>query len=93
MNIRWSRWNWSTGCVDKGMMEEGEILPSMTRRAKEAVKILKESKAEHVVYGMTIYDGYKPVAVHFFMWPMGQEQFDQVAKKCRCAMVYAIHRR
>ena len=93
MNVRWSRWNWNTGDVDKGVMEEREILPSMARRAKEAAEIMKRSEADHVLYGMTIYDGYRPVAVHFFMWPMGQKQFDQVARRCRCAMVYAIHRR
>ena len=93
MKVRWSRWNSETGEVDKGTMEGRDILPSMRQRARKAEEVLKMTGADHVLYGMTIFDGDRPAAVHFFMWPMKQEQFDQVARKCRCAMVYAIHRR
>lgn len=92
MRIRFSRWDDQAGMIDKGMMEDREIFPSLGRRAKEAKELQRRTGADHVLYGMTIYDGGRMAAVHFYMWPMNDRQFDQVASRCRGAMVYAIHK-
>ncbi len=43
---------------------------------------------------MKIYDEKNRLQmVHFYMWPMQEEEFDKLATRCRNALVYALHRR
>lgn len=77
----------------KGEMSYREIVPVLQDREKEARKLINEGW-EHVLYGMKKYGtNGKVTGFDFMMIPMHEEQFEFVAKRCRNAIVYALHRR
>lgn len=75
-------------------MPASQVLPDIQKAEKKASKVLKETGADHVLYGMKIYDGENRLQiVHFYMWPMQEEEFDKLATRSRGTLIYALHRR
>lgn len=76
-----------------GYLPLPEILPRLQENEKKAAFLLKETGVDHVIYGMKIYEGEKLAAVHFYMWPMSEEEFCKVTGRVRNSLIYALHRR
>lgn len=75
-------------------MPVSQVLPDIQKAEQKASKVLKETGADHVLYGMKIYDEYGRLQmVHFYMWSMQEKEFDKLATRSRNALVYALHRR
>ena len=93
-SVRWTATNRDRSVVEKGTMEKGQIASSLREIEPAAMKLLKTTGAEHVMYGATVYgkDG-AIAAVHFFLWPVDEDEFERVTRRCRGAHVYALHRR
>lgn len=51
--IRWSRWG-RNGRIEGGQMRWQDIQLNLQKFEKEAKKLLDETGADHVVYGMKI---------------------------------------
>lgn len=93
MMVRWAAYG-RYGRVGGGRMPASQVLPGIQKAEKKALKVLKETGADHVLYGMKIYDEEDRLQmVHFYMWPMQEEEFDKLATRSRNALVYALHRR
>lgn len=91
--VRWVAYG-RYGRVGGGRMPASQVLPGIQKAEKKASKVLKETGADHVLYGMKIYDEENRLQiVHFYMWPMQEEEFDKLATRSRGALVYALHRR
>ena len=89
--IRWSRWD-SNGRIEGGQMRWRDIQLSLQKFEREAKKLLDETGADHVVYGMKRYGEDDELAeVRFYLTPMSDEEFDSVAS-IRGVTVYALHR-
>nr|WP_295279979.1 hypothetical protein [uncultured Blautia sp.] len=64
----------------------------LVERGKRAAKLLRETGAQHVLYGCKIYSGDTLVAVQLYMIPMDDAEFERVTGKANQVIVYAIHR-
>lgn len=61
----------------------------------EAIKVLKETGADHVLYGVKEYDSDGDLdTVRFYLEPMSEQEFeDRVVKNSAGMTVYAVHKR
>ena len=69
-----------------------DIQLNLQKFEQEAQKLLKETGADHVVYGMKIYEDGHLKEARFYLQPMNEEEFDRVASLSG-VMVYALHKR
>ena len=53
---------------------------------------MDETGADHVVYGMKIYEDGHLKEARFYLQPMSEEEFDRVASLSG-VIVYALHKR
>ena len=88
--IRWSRWD-SNGRIERGQMRWQDIQLYLQKFEQEAKKLLDETGADHVVYGMKIYEDGHLKEVRFYLQPMSEEEFDRVASLSG-VIVYALHK-
>nr|DAY55434.1 MAG TPA: hypothetical protein [Caudoviricetes sp.] len=89
--ICWSRWG-SIGRIEGGQMRWRDIQLNLQKFEREAKKLLDETGADHVVYGMKLYEDGHLKEVRFYLQPMDEEEFDRVAR-LKGVMVYALHKR
>lgn len=85
---------WYSGCHQTGRCN-GDIKTAqslLTKRGIEAARLLKESGADHVLYGCKVYSKGTLAAVQFFMEPMSEERFYKATSKVNQAIIYAVHR-
>ena len=68
-----------------------DIQLNLQKFEQEAKKLLEETGADHVVYGMKIYEDGHLKEARFYLQPM-KEEFERVAK-LRGVVVYALHKR
>lgn len=93
MIVKWMR-RGPTGIVDSGLMEMSDVEKTMTEFSKKARKVLEQTGADHVVYGVKKYntDGDLMV-VHFCVELMDDIQFQKDVASMKNAHVYALHKR
>lgn len=91
--LNWIRWSWwdEGGMVGVGQMPTRDMQKHLREFELAAKKILEDTGADHVVYGMKIYDDDGELEeIRFYKQPMGEEEFDRVAG-IKGVHVYALH--
>ena len=93
--IRWSRWD-SNGRIERGQMRWQDIQLNFQKFEQEAKKLLDETGADHVVYGMKIYEDGHLKEVRFYPVELLfahrlKVEFDRVASLSG-VIVYALHK-
>ncbi len=92
--VPWVRYDVNGKIVESGRMLKKDILPSLQKNELIAHNMLLESNADHVLYGLKIYDRNDELEiVQFYNWLMDEEKFQRCATKCRNGIIYALHRR
>lgn len=91
--VRWSNYI-NNGPTEHGYMPLRQVQPTLVEYQNFARNVLRETGADHVVYGMKLYDKDGELSdVHLYMLPMDEKTFDRTAARCRNSIVYALHRR
>lgn len=89
--VKWSLRD-STGCKQRGEIELAQIPGELLRFEREAARIMKRTGADHVLYGIKIYDQDDRLeTVQFYMNPMDDDEFYRLTGRVRNAMIYALH--
>lgn len=89
--IRWTQWT-SSGMVNFGQMRRADIQKQIARFEKKAREVLKETGADHVLYGVKVYDDNgKLEEVRFYMEPMDEDRFEKDVANKKGVLVYALH--
>lgn len=94
-NDGWVRWfQWDNGCmINFGQMRVKEVDGHLREFAKEARKVMEETCADHVVYGMKLYDDDGDLEeVKFYMVPMNDSDFQSDVASLKGCVIYALHR-
>lgn len=82
----------TTGCIRKGKMSISEIQKELLKFERDAAEKMRETGADHVLYGTKIYDNNdRLVTVQFCIQPMSDKEFYRLTGKTRNALIYAIH--
>jgi hypothetical protein len=78
-----------------GQMPLRDVGRELQKFEAEAIKILKETGVDHVLYGVKEYDGDGDLdTVRFYLEPMSEQEFeDRVVKNSAGMTVYAVHKR
>lgn len=80
--------------IDMGKMHIKNINEKLREYEKVAHKMLEETGADHVIYGVKYYDDNDRVEkVHLHMTPMDENTFCLRTEKLENALVYAVHKR
>ena len=92
--VKWMQWT-SAGLVDFGQMPLRNVGKELQKFELEARKLLKETGADHVLYGVKEYDKDGDLeTVRFYLEPMSEQEFeDRVVKNSQGLTVYAVHKR
>lgn len=92
--VRWRHWT-ANGMVAFGQMPLRDVQHELQKFEAEARKILKNTGAAHVLYGVKHYDDDGALKqVRFYLEPMTEDEFEiDVAKRCAGLTVYAVHKR
>lgn len=92
-SVSWFQWGGGR-LIDSGRMRRSEIAQTLRKFELEAQKLLKETGADHVLYGAKWYDENGLVSkVSFYMEPMIEEQFEKNVARLADVQVYAVHAR
>lgn len=92
--VSWSQWANGKGMVDYGQMPICDIGKNLRRFEQKAAKLLKESGADHVVYGLKIYNENGELDnVKFYLHPISDEEFQRDVATLTGCTVYALHKR
>ncbi len=78
--------------VDHGEMPVKDIQKYLQKFELEAKKILDQTGADHVLYGIKKYRGDDLEEVCFYLLPVSDEKYDDVAK-LKNVVAYALHNR
>ena len=92
--VKWSQWS-DLGLMNFGQMPMKDVNKTLREFNAEAIKILKETRVDHVLYGIKFYDnsGERLEEVKFYMLPLSDEEFDRKFNISMNMIVYAVHRR
>lgn len=91
--VRWSQWD-NGGMVGFGQMPVQDVEKDLQKFEQEASIILKKTGADHVVYGLKVYDDEGELAaVKFYLKPMNDEDFQKDVASLKDVVVYALHKR
>lgn len=92
--VRWSQW-YRDGDFSFGQMPLRAVQPELQKFKKEAHRLLQETGADHVLYGVEEYDSDGDLEeVRFYLEPMNEDEFEEhVVKKSAGLVVYAVHKR
>lgn len=92
--VKWSQWS-DIGLMNFGQMSMKDINKTLREFNVEAIKVLKETGADHILYGIKFYDksGEHLEEVKFYMLPLSDEEFDRKFNISMNMIVYAVHRR
>ena len=84
---------WDNGTViEHGRMSIKEVQMHLKNLEYGAKRLLVNTKADHVVYGVKYYDDNGNLnRVHFHFKPMTDDEFDVVAR-VKNVVVYALHK-
>ena len=88
-----SAWN-QYGMVWRAKMSLMEIGSKIQEYRAFAAKVLKETGADHVLYAVEFYeeDDLDIREVHFYMFPMSEELFEERVSHLRRVRVYTLHK-
>lgn len=90
--VRWSHWD-AGGMVGRGQMPLRQVQEDLQRFEREARKLLVETGADHVLYGVKHYDDAGELEeVRFYLQPMDDERFDRDVASAKGVTVYAVHK-
>ena len=79
--------------TERGEMDLHDIGSVLRYQEEKAKKLMEDEHADHVVYGMRMYDKKdRPVLLQLLLYPMNECMFDTFSRHCRGAIVYALHR-
>lgn len=96
MNVNeWVKWYQygENGMIDFGQMPRKKIQESLSKFISEAGKVLSSTKADHVVYGLKIYNEEGVVeCVKFYMLAMTDDEFQKDVASLKNCTVYALHK-
>ena len=92
--VRWRHWT-ESGLVAFGQMPIRDVGRELQKFEAEAIKVLKETGADHVLYGVKEYDSDGDLdTVRFYLEPLSEQEFeDRVVKNSAGMTVYAVHKR
>lgn len=91
--IKWSQWS-DGGMVGFGQMPGTDVEQNLQKFELEAAKLLEKSGADHVVYGLKIYDENDELEhVKFYLHAMSDEEFQRNVATLTGCTVYALHKR
>lgn len=91
--IKWTQWD-KGGMVGFGQMPGRDVEKNLQNFELEAAKVLKETGADHVVYGMKLYDENDELEhVKFYMAPMDDATFQKDVASLSGCVIYALHAR
>ena len=80
--------------MERATLTANEYGKALIRQEKKARHLMEEEDADHVVYGLRVYNRFdQPVVLQLFLMPMDEDRFEAFSKSCRSAIVYALHRR
>ncbi len=89
--VDWSQWG-EAGMITHGQMPIRDVAVNLRKFEKEAKRILNESGADHVVYGVKYYNAHGNLdRVHFYLMAVTDERFDDIALLSD-VVVYALHK-
>ena len=90
------RWQFRTryGLSDSGRMPKRNVQRELLRCEVEAAKVLRDTEADHVLYGVKKYTQNGLLScVTFYLWPMTDEEFEnRVVQNSAGLVVYAVHK-
>lgn len=90
--VRWSQWG-EGGMVASGQMPKLDMQKRLREFELEARKLLKKTKADHVVFGVKYYDKEgKLTEIRFYLKPMSDEEFYRRTGELHGCQVYALHK-
>lgn len=90
--VKWMQWS-KNGLINHGMMTLPEIRKMLLQFESEAKKLLHETGADHVVYGITRYDDKGEIEdVRFYLEPMNDFRFQVDVAVMQNVRVYALHK-
>jgi len=91
--IKWKQWT-EDGLVGFGQMPIKNVDKELYRFANEAANVLKSTGADHVLYGVKVYDENDELdEVKFYMLPMDDETFYKDVANKTGVVVYALHKK
>lgn len=91
--VKWMQWG-KTGLVGHGMMTLSEAQKELSKFELAAKKLLDETGADHVVYGITKYDDEGEIVdIRFYLKPMNDFRFQVDVAVMENVRVYALHKR
>lgn len=95
--VRWTQWD-AGGMVGAGQMPLRRVQEHLRQFEAKAKKMLDETGADHVVYGVKHYktdDGVledELEEVRFYLQPMDDERFERDVASMKNVIVYAVHK-
>ena len=91
--IRWTQWT-EAGMVNFGQMPARDVEKCLQDFEHQAKEVLKETGADHVLYGVKGYDLDGDLnEVRFYMIAMDDERFQKEVASKAGVTVYALHKR
>lgn len=90
--VKWTQWE-ACGMTHFGQMRVKDVDGHLREFAKQARKVMDDTGADHVVYGMKLYDEDGDLEeVKFYMAPMTDEIFQSDVATLDDCVIYALHR-
>lgn len=90
--VKWMQWD-KSGLVGHGMMTLSEAHEELLKFESAAKKLLDETGADHVVYGITKYDDAGEIVdIRFYLEPMSDFRFQVDVAVMQNVRVYALHK-
>lgn len=90
--IRWSQWN-NGGVAAFGQMPKRDMQKKLQDFEVEARKLLKQTGADHVVYGVKHFSEEGGLeGIRFYLKLMDEDEFERNVANVPGWQVYAVHR-
>lgn len=91
--VRWSQWD-GGGMVGVGQMPLRSVPEQLRKFGEAAMGVLVATGADHVLYGVKLYDDDGELdEVKFYQLPMSEEEFEKDVASIPGVVVYALHKR
>ena len=89
--VQWQQWT-ASGLVGFGRMPVKDVGQNLRKFEQEAGKIMRETGAAHVLYGVKLYDDDGDLQeVKFYLEPMDDARFEKDVASKTGVVVYALH--
>lgn len=89
--VKWTKWR-VDGMAEHGQMPKADVDMNLRRFEAAASKFLKETDADHVLYGLKYFNESGELEeVNFYLIPMTEEEFEEKVARLTGVQVYALH--